>query len=65
MTNMTAHSITRNIKAAGRIAMLAAIVAAPLFVVQKVNAGTDTLIGEAPTMSNGAGLVLLFGLQRS
>jgi hypothetical protein len=62
---MTVRKITRNLKAAGRVVMLTAIVAAPLFIVQKVNAGTDTLIGEAQTMSNGAGLVLLFGLQRS
>lgn len=62
---MTAHDITRTLKATAKIALLAAVVAAPLFVVQKVNAGQSTFIGEAQTMSNGAGLVLVFGLQRS
>lgn len=59
------HHIRHTLKATAKITLLAAVVAAPLFAVQQVNAGTDTLIGETPTMSNGAGLVLLFGLQRS
>jgi hypothetical protein len=63
--NMTAHTIWRTFKASTRIALLAGLLAAPLLAVQKVNAGTETLIGELPTMSNGAGLVLLFGLRRS
>jgi hypothetical protein len=48
-----------------RGALLAAVICAPLLAVQNVNASTDTFIGEAPTMSNGAGLVLVFGLRRS
>lgn len=61
---MTAHSIARHVKAAARVLLLATIIAAPLFAVEKVNAGTSPFIGEAPTMSNGAGLVLVLGLQR-
>lgn len=62
---MTAQNLTRTFKAAAKIALLAAVIAAPPFVAQKVNASQDVFIGEAPTMSNGAGLVLVFGLQRS
>lgn len=63
--NTTARNFLRIFKATAKIALIAGVVAAPLFAVQQVNAGTETLIGEAQTMSNGAGLVLLFGLQRS
>ena len=59
------HTISQTFKASAKIALITAVLAAPVFAVQKVNAGTETLIGEAQTMSNGAGLVLLFGLQRS
>ncbi len=62
---MTAHNTWQTFKAAAKILLLAAVVTAPLFAVQQVNAGSETLIGETQTMSNGAGLVLLFGLQRS
>jgi hypothetical protein len=62
---MTAYNIWRTFKAAVKILLLTAVVTAPLLAVQQVNAGTATLIGETQTMSNGAGLVLLFGLQRS
>ena len=48
-----------------RAALLAGIVCAPLLAVQNVNAGTGAFIGEAPTMSSGAGLVLVVGLRRS
>jgi hypothetical protein len=63
--NTTTRNIRQTLRASVKILLLAATVAAPLFAVQQVNAGTETLIGETPTMSNGAGLVLLFGLQRS
>lgn len=53
------------LKSLTRAALLAAVICAPLLAVQNVNAGTGTFIGEAPTMSNGAGLVLVFGLRRS
>jgi hypothetical protein len=48
-----------------RAAMIAAVVAAPLMAVQSVRAGTSQFIGEAPVMSNGAGLVLVASLKRS
>jgi hypothetical protein len=62
---MTAHNIWRTFKTTAKVALLAGAVAAPLFAVQQVNAGAATVIGETPTKSNGVGLVLLFGLQRS
>lgn len=48
-----------------RATFIAAVVAAPLMAVQKVNAGSSQFIGETPVMSNGAGLVLIAGLKRS
>jgi len=48
-----------------RAALLAAAIVTPLLAVQNVNAGSETFIGETPTMSSGAGLVLLVGLRRS
>lgn len=63
--NTTAHMMWQTFTATAKIALVVGVIAAPLFAVQQVNAGTATLIGEAQTMSNGAGLVLLFGLQRS
>jgi hypothetical protein len=63
--NKTASNIWQTLKAMAKVMLLVGVVVAPLFTVQQVNAGSSTLIGETPTMSNGAGLVLLFGLQRS
>lgn len=62
---MHALKITRFLKTSVRAALMTALVVTPLLAIQKVNAGTDTFIGEAPTMSNGAGLVLVVGLSRS
>lgn len=56
---------TNLLKTFTRAALLVAMICAPLLAVQNVNAGTDTFIGEAPTMSSGAGLVLVVGLRRS
>lgn len=56
---------TRLLKTFTRAGLLAAVICAPLLAVQNVNASTGTFIGEAPTMSNGAGLVLVMGLRRS
>ena len=56
---------TNTLKIFTRAALLVAVICAPLLAVQNVNASTGTFIGEAPTMSNGAGLVLVFGLSRS
>lgn len=61
----TTGDIWQTFKAMTKVTLFVALLAAPLFAVQQVNAGTSTLIGETPTMSSGAGLVLLFGLQRS
>jgi hypothetical protein len=48
-----------------RAALVATVVVAPLMMVQGVRAGSSQFIGEAPVMSNGAGLVLIAGLKRS
>jgi len=63
--NMNNRTISHALKMATRATLLVAVVAAPLFIAQRVNAGPSQFIGEAPTMSTGAGLVLLAGLQRS
>ena len=55
----------RHLGTAIRAAMVAAVVVAPLMAVQSVRAGSSQFIGEAPVMSNGAGLVLFVSLQRS
>ncbi len=59
--NKTRHFLGTFIRAA----LVAAAVAAPLMMVQGVRAGTSQFIGETPSMSNGAGLVIMVSLQRS
>jgi hypothetical protein len=61
----TANKTRRILGTAIRAALVATAVAAPLMMVQGVRAGTSQFIGETPVMSNGAGLVLVVGLQRS
>ncbi|MBO6538983.1 MAG: hypothetical protein JJ969_06220 [Rhizobiaceae bacterium] len=62
---MTRHSIHGLFGAFLRAALIAIAVAAPLIAVQGVRAGTSQFIGEAPSMSSGAGFVLMVSLQRS
>lgn len=53
------------LRALPRIALLTAALFAPLVVMQSVQAGSETIIEDKRPLSNGAGLVLLIGLQRS
>jgi len=48
-----------------RIALLTAVLFAPLIAMQSVEASSRTIIGESRTLSSGAGLVLVISLQRS
>jgi hypothetical protein len=61
----TARNIRRHLGTAIRAALVVGAIAAPLMAVQGVRAGSSQFIGEAPTMSSGAGLVLAVSLQRS
>jgi len=65
-TTMRRENNKNNHLAAGlaRAALVVALLFAPAVAVHKVNAGTGQTIGETQKMSNGAGLVLLMGLQR-
>jgi hypothetical protein len=63
--NKTAKKTRRFLGTTVRAALVAAAVVAPLMMVQGVNAGSSQFIGEAPVMSNGAGLVLVASLKRS
>lgn len=65
-TTMIRENNKNNHLAAGlaRVALVAALLFMPAIAVHKVNAGTGQTIGETQKMSNGAGLVLLMGLQR-
>ncbi|MBO6719185.1 MAG: hypothetical protein JJ913_14605 [Rhizobiaceae bacterium] len=62
---MTIRKIRQFTGTAIRAALIAAAVVTPLLAVQSVRAGNSQFIGETPTMSNGAGLVLFVSLQRS
>ncbi|MCB1453804.1 MAG: hypothetical protein KDJ43_09165 [Rhizobiaceae bacterium] len=62
---MIANSHRRHLGTFLRAALIAAAVAAPMLAVQNVRAGTSQFIGETPSMSSGAGLVLMVSLQRS
>ena len=62
---MTRHSNRGLFGTFLRAALIATAVAAPLIAVQGVRAGTSQFIGETPSMSSGAGLVLMVSLQRS
>jgi len=65
-TTMRKENSKNNHLAAGlaRAALVAALLFMPAIAVQKVNAGAEQTIGTTQKMSNGAGLVLLMGLQR-
>lgn len=63
--NMTARSNRRHLGTFFRALMIAAAVAAPMLAVQSVRAGSSQFIGETPSMSSGAGFVLMVSLQRS
>lgn len=47
-----------------RFALLIAVLFAPFMAMQSVRAGSDLLIEDSRTLSSGAGIVLLVGLQR-
>ena len=47
-----------------RFALLLAVLFAPLIAMQSVQAGAETFIEDARTLSSGAGIVLVVGLQR-
>lgn len=55
---------TEAIRLTTRMLLVAALAFASMFVGQRVNAGSQQLIGQVPTVSSGAGLVLAVGLQR-
>lgn len=53
------------LRGGAKVALVLGVLFGPILAVQNVNASSSYQIGELQSMSNGAGLVLLVGLQRS
>ena len=56
--------MTTAIGSVAKVALVMAVLFGPIVAAQNVNATTEQTVGELQKMSSGAGLVLLFGLQR-
>jgi len=63
-TAKRSHRGPHGLAGLARAALVAALLFAPAIAVQQVNAGSGQTVGQTQKMSNGAGLVLLIGLQR-
>ncbi|TKT81263.1 hypothetical protein [Aquamicrobium sp. LC103] len=58
-------SLRAFVRALPRIALLVAVLGAPLLAVQKVEAGATSIIEGVHKRSSGAGLVIVVSLQRA
>ena len=58
------NTIRQFIGSAAKLGLVLTVLFGPIVAAQTSNANTQTTVGELQKMSNGAGLVLVFGLQR-